>query len=72
MIKLSKNEAVSVVSDEELEFLANTYHKLKSNKIFNKCSHNFQSLVNDYLGGQLKEYRTKIKNQKLKEEKHGR
>ena len=53
MIKYGKDGAVSTVTDDELEVLADVYLRLLQNPKFKKLSREFQAIVNDYLDDEL-------------------
>lgn len=56
MLELITDGVKKVLTDEELDYLADIYLKLKSNKTFRECSQTFQDFINDYLTEQAQEY----------------
>ncbi|MBM3210575.1 hypothetical protein FJZ33_00025 [Candidatus Poribacteria bacterium] len=69
MIELisTKCGAQAKASDEELDWLAETYLKLQKNKTYQMMSKTFQQFITDYFDAQLREYmRQKEKNNENK------
>jgi len=56
MIELMKDKMQAKVSDEEFNWLADTYLKLQKNKTYQMMSKTFQQFITDYLDDQLKDY----------------
>ena len=65
MIKIAKDNTESILTDEEIEFLAIAYVKLKKHPQFKKFSSKFQDFVNEYLERELKGYLNTTDRKKL-------
>ena len=58
MIGIDKNEKMKIiVTDEELEFLAETYLKLKQNPTFQNFSQSFQDFIMENLEKDIKVFK---------------
>ena len=53
MIRLTKDGAKAILDDNELEFLAEAYLKLKQDKKYQKFSKTFQDYVSEFLEEEL-------------------
>ena len=53
MIRLKKDNPDTIITDEELEWLAESYLKLQANKTYQKFSRTFKDFINEYLTEQL-------------------
>jgi len=72
MIRLSKEDYNQVITDEELEFLANAYLKLKSNAQFKKFSKDFQNFIVEYLDEELLDANDILHPEDRKEKANGK